>query len=102
MGYYVIKVDTQELESCAKKIDSFTRTYDNKMNTITGAVTDAVAYWQGEEYNAFRAKWDGMKAGGSVSGKTKQAMKNYAEYIRYAKKLYETAQENAKRRARGL
>lgn len=102
MAYYSIKVDTGQLENCVKKINEFTNTYDNKMNDISAGISGASSYWKGEEYNAFCSKWSEMKESNSVSGKTNQAMKCYAEYLRYAKELYETAQRNAKNRARGL
>ncbi len=102
MGYYAIRVDTDELENSARKAEEFVRVYDNKMKNISGGISGASAYWQGEEYTLFSNKWHEMEAGGSVSEKAKQAMKNYAAYLRYAKDSYKRAQENARRRARGL
>lgn len=102
MSYYSIKVDTDQLENCAKKIDNFASVYDNKMRAISAGISGASSYWQGEEYNRFCDKWNEMKGNNSMSGKTKQAMKCYAEYLRYAKDLYERVQQNAKNRARGL
>lgn len=102
MAYYSIKTDTDQLENCAKKIDNFIAVYDKKMNAISTGISGASSYWQGEEYQMFCGKWNEMKGGKSVSGKTRQALKCYAEYLRYAKRLYERAQQNAKNRARGL
>lgn len=81
MGYYAIRVDTDELENSARKAEEFVRVYDNKMKNISGGISGASAYWQGEEYTLFSNKWHEMEAGGSVSEKTKQAMKNYAAYL---------------------
>lgn len=102
MGYYSIRVNTDQLENCAKQMDNFVDTYDRKMRDISAGISDASAYWQGEEYNLFCQEWRGMEQSGSVSGKARQAIKNYAEYLRYAKELYQAAQQNAVRKSREL
>lgn len=101
MGYS-IRVDTDELSRSVVAVNKFVSVYGSEMNSISEGISGAVSFWQGEEYNAFCNQWNTLKSSSSVSGKTCRAMENYANYLNYAKQLYETAQQNAKNRARGL
>ena len=90
-----IKVNHAQLESAAEKIEESLKMQKTHLNAADKQVSDLNSSYSGEDYNAFKTQWSGVRAKNSFVDKTTNAVENYAEYLKYAAKEYKDAQSKA-------
>ena len=94
-----IKVDHPKMLSAANQIENYISRFDKNMNSIDSAVVSLNAEWKGADYQQIKTEWNEIKSAGSTSDRMKLSLKNYADAVREASKLYQEAQARAINRA---
>ncbi len=94
-----IVVDTSKLESTAGRIDSYVGSINSHYSTANASVMRLAHQWQGSDSALFLSKWQLTTNQQSAKGKMQQAMKTYAQLLRYASSEYKTAQYNSVKKA---
>ena len=97
-----IVVSKSDLESTAKKIDSYVNSMASQNSTADSAVRALEAQWKGTDTDKFLVQWNSYMSKNSANGQMKDALSSYASLLRYAKSQYETAQYNAVKKARKI
>ncbi len=90
-----IKVNHARLDSAAEKIEESLKRQKAHLNNADNQVKNMQSSYSGEDYNAFKTQWSGVRAKGSFVDKTTNAVENYAEYLKFAAKEYKDAQSKA-------
>ena len=97
-----ISVDHSQFEPAAQAVDKYINQMKNQMNKADGEVSTLSASWEGSDFAEFKNKWNGVIQKGSVYDGMKQALENYASFLRYAGKRYKEAQADAYNRAQSI
>ena len=91
MGFN-ISTDTQKIEQAANAIDKYISRCKKMMKEANATVN---GLWQGDDYNAFISKWNGIDDKKSDYANLIKYLENYSELLRYAAKQYKDAQKKA-------
>ena len=97
-----IKVDHQNMLNAAKQVETYISRFDTNMSSIDATVVSLNAEWKGTDYQQIKTEWNEMKSAGSTSDRMRLSLKNYADAVREASKLYQEAQARAINRANTL
>ena len=97
-----IDVDRKQLTSSASAIDSYVEAMKKHMDSADSEVRNLASVWEGRDYAAFQSRWNKVTDRDSVYTNWQNALKNYAELLRFAEEKYKNAQKNAVERANRL
>lgn len=91
----IINVNLNDIGRAATEVDNFVTTLRGKTAQIDTHVKSMGNTWSGEDKDALMSKWEGFDERGSQYKMLEENMVAYADLLRYSKKQYRTAQQNA-------
>lgn len=94
-----IYVNHQKLGAAATAVDDYLQTLKLKMVYADSCVYSMVQSWQGNDAQAFSAKWDCLEDQFSTYYALVKSYENYADFLRDAESRYKRAQADAIDRA---
>ena len=95
-----IVVNKDELEKTAGEIDRYIASMGSQNMVDTAAIAALAGQWQGADSTVFIEKWKNTQDNDKFAqGRLKNALKAYAEILRYASGVYKDAQYNAVKKA---
>ena len=102
MSSSYIKVNYEQLEKTASKIDAYLKRQKNNMAKATNEVTMLRAFWSGKDYDRFLEQWNRLDDKDSTTYGFTEFLESYADLLRYSAKEYKKAQEKAIQKANSL
>lgn len=97
-----IRVNRKKIIAVADAIDDYRTASKKKMKAANTEVTTMLASYEGADATQFKKEWDEVDNNDSTYKKMDNALKSYAEFLRYAEKRYRETQQSAVNRANWL
>ena len=98
----VIKVDYTKLDEAANAVEAYAEKMASTKNSMDIEITWLKTVWDGKDADAFMQAWNKVDGKDSVHSNMRNALLNYAKYLRYCAQQYKSAQADAINRANNL
>lgn len=98
----IIKMNSENFVKTADAMDSYIDQIKLKMHNADSNISSMFSGWQGEDAMLFKIKWDALSDEKSTFYAMSESLRNYANFLRDVKRVYESAQQKCISDSRSL